>query len=430
MDLVTTIGFGIVFFALIMVSVALHEIGHMVPAKRFGVRVPQYMVGFGPTLWSRVKGETEYGFKAFPLGGYVRLLGMYPPRVEREGKPGRFAELAEGAREQEWSQITPTDVADGRLFYQKKTWQKLVVMFGGPFMNILIAFTLFWGITGLYGVYRPQTTIAVVQQCVIPADAQRTECQPGDPITPAAAAGLLPGDTVLTFNGTPITSYDQLSGLIRANLDGEARIVVLRDGNRVELKPVHTLVTGVRDTWDPSRIVPAGWLGVAPEQVLTTGGPVEVISDMATMTGQSLVALVQFPVKVWNVGVDMVTGKPRDVYGPISILGASQVAGQVIAQENMTWQAKAVTFGSLLASINLFLAIFNLVPLPPLDGGHMLGAVWEWLRRRVARLRGRPDPGPFDTARLLPVAYGVAALLLASGLLLILADIISPLQLF
>ena len=430
MDVLTTIGFGIIFFALIMVSVALHEVGHMAPAKRFGVRVPQYMVGFGPTLWSIRRGETEYGVKAFPLGGYVRLLGMYPPGSPRQGKPGRVAELADAARDQEWSQITPTDVADNRLFYQKKTWQKLVVMFGGPFMNILIAFLLFWGITGWYGVPRAQTTIAYVQQCVIPADAGRTTCEPGDPVTPAAQAGLQAGDTVVAFNGTQITSYDQLSGLIRANLDGEARIVVVRDGATVELPAVHTLVTGVRDNWDPSRVIPAGWLGVSPEQVLVTGGPGEVIADMATMTGQSIVALVQFPVKVWNVVADMVTGRPRDVYGPISILGASQVAGQVIAQEGLSWQVKAVTFASLLASINLFLAVFNLVPLPPLDGGHMLGAVWEWLRRRGARLLRRPDPGPFDTAKLLPVAYGVAGLLLISGIVLILADIISPLQLF
>ena len=430
MDLLITIAFGIVFFALIMVSVALHEVGHMLPAKRFGVRVPQYMVGFGPTLWSTTRGETEYGIKAFPLGGYVRLLGMYPPAPERGGGAGRTRELAESAREQEWSQITPTDVADQRLFYQKRTWQKLVVMFGGPFMNILIAFLLFWGITGLYGVARPQTTIAVVQQCVIPQDAQRTNCEPGDPQTPAAQAGLEPGDRVVEFIGVPITSYEQLSGLIRDNLDREARIVVERNGATLDLPPVHTLITGVRDNWDPSRVVPAGWLGVSPQQVLTTGGPGEVLSDMATMTGQSLVALVQFPVKVWNVVADMVTGRPRDVYGPISILGASQVAGQVIAQDDVSWQAKAVTFASLLGSINLFLAVFNLIPLPPLDGGHMLGAVWEWLRRRTARLAKRPDPGPFDTARLLPVAYAVAALLLISGVALILADIISPLQLF
>lgn len=430
MDVLMTVGFGILFFALIMVSVALHELGHMLPAKAFGVRVPQYMVGFGPRIWSTLRGETEYGIKWFPLGGYVRLLGMYPPGSRREGKPSRLGELADAAREQEWSSITPQDVADGRLFYQKKTWQKFVVMFGGPFMNILIAFLLFWGITGLYGVYRAQTTVAVVQQCVIPPDAGRTECQPGDAPTPAAEAGLRVGDRVVAFNGVAITSYDQLSGLIRANLDGEARLTVERGGARVDLTPVHTIVSGVRDNWDPGKVVPAGWLGVAPDQVLTRGGPAEVLGDMWTMSVQSVTALVQFPVKVWNVLADLVTGQPRDVYGPISIVGASQVAGEVIAQPGLDWQVKAVTFASLLASINLFLAIFNLVPLPPLDGGHMAGAAWEWLRRRTARLFKRPDPGPFDTAKLLPVAYAVAALLMVSGVVLILADIISPMQLF
>ncbi len=429
MGLLTTIGFGIVFFALIMVSVALHEVGHMVPAKRFGVRVPQYMVGFGPTLWSTRRGETEYGIKGFPLGGYVRLLGMYPPGSKREGKAGRLAELADAARAQEWSEITPQDVIDNRLFYQKKTWQKLIVMFGGPFMNILIAFGLFWGITALYGVNRAQTTIYHVSQCIITDGTQR-DCEPGDPPTPAAQAGMRAGDRVVEFNGVAIVSYDQLSGLIRSNLDGEARIVVERDGARVELTPVHTVISGVRDAWDPSRIVPAGFLGVSPEYLLTRGGPVEALTDMATMAGQSVVALAQLPVKVWNLAVDLVTGQPRDVYGPISILGASQVAGQVIAQGDLSWQARAVTFASLLGSINLFLAIFNLVPLPPLDGGHMLGAVWEWLRRQGAKLLRRPDPGPVDTARLLPIAYAVGGLLLLSGIVLILADIISPLQLF
>ena len=429
MELLTTIGFGILFFALIMVSVGLHEIGHMLPAKKFGVRVPQYMIGFGPTLWSTTRGETEYGIKGFPLGGYVRLLGMYPPGSRREGKPGRLAELADAARAQEWSEISGQDVADGRLFYQKKTWQKLVVMFGGPFMNLLIAFALFWGVTALYGVNRAQTTIAHVSQCIITDGAQR-DCEPGDPQTPAAKAGMQDGDKVIEFNGVAITGYEQLSGLIRANLDGEARIAVERNGARVDLTPVNTVISGVRDTWDPSKIVPAGFLGVSPEFVLTKGGPVEALADMAKLAGQSLVALVQLPVKVWNLTVGLVTGQPRDIYGPISILGASQIAGQVIAEDSIGWQAKAVTFASLLASINLFLALFNLVPLPPLDGGHMAGAVWEWLRRKGARLFGRADPGPFDTAKLLPVAYTVGGLLLLSGLLLILADIVSPLQLF
>lgn len=429
MDTLVVIGFAIAFFALIMVSVALHEVGHMVPAKIFGIRVPQYFVGFGPTIWSRVRGETEYGIKGFPLGGFVRLLGMYPPRQDGRYRRTRLADFADAARQGEWSEITESDVADRRLFYQKKTWQKLVVMAGGPFMNLLIAFCLLLGVTAGYGVYRAQTTIAYVQQCII-TDPSRTECQASDPLTPAAQAGLRAGDRVVSFNGTAVDSYAQLSGLIRANAAGEARLVVERDGQQVTLAPVHTIVNQVASTLDPSATVSAGWLGISPQQVLTRGGPAEVLSDMWTMSVQSIVALVQFPVKVWNVVVGMVTGQARDVNSPISIVGASQVAGEIVANGDLPVAGRVATFVSLLASVNLFLALFNFIPLPPLDGGHIAGALWEWLRRKGARLFRRPDPGFFDTARLLPVAYGVGAFLLLSGVALILADIVSPVRLF
>jgi membrane-associated protease RseP (regulator of RpoE activity) len=413
-----------------MVSVALHELGHMVPAKLFGVRVPKYFVGFGPTIWSTIRGETEYGVKWFPLGGYVRLLGMYPPSPE--GKPARrtrLAEFADSARAAEWEEITPTDVADDRLFYQKKTWQKLIVMAGGPAMNLLIAFVLLLLVTGLYGVQRPQTTIAFVQPCII-TDTSRTECTDADPKSPAALAGLQVGDRVVSFNGVPVDSYSELSGLIRVNLDGEALLVVERAGAEVTLTPVHTVINGVADNLDPGRRISAGWLGVSPQFDLVKGGPAQVLDDMWTMSQQSLVALVQFPVKVWHVVVGIVTGQPRSLYDPISIVGASTVAGQVVASNQVSLPEKFATFASLLASVNLFLALFNFLPLPPLDGGHIAGALYEWLRRQGAKLFKRRPYGFFDTARLLPVAYAVGGLLLLSGVVLILADIISPVQIF
>jgi membrane-associated protease RseP (regulator of RpoE activity) len=429
METLTVIGFGIAFFALIMVSVALHEVGHMVPAKRFGVRVPRYFVGFGPTMWSKRVGDTEYGVKWFPLGGFVQLLGMYPPRPDEKRRRTRLAEFADSARAAEWEDITADDVANQRLFYQKRTWQKLVVMAGGPVMNLLIAFVLLLGVSAGYGVERPQTTIASVQACVI-TDASRTECTASDPASPAAQAGLQAGDRVVSFNGIAVTSYSQLSGLIRANLAGEARIVVERAGQTVELAPVNTIVNSVADNLDPSARVQAGWLGVSPQRELVKGGPLDVLSDMWTMTEQSAVALVQFPAKVAHVVWGMVTGQPRSLYDPISIVGASTVAGQVVASGEVPAGAKVATFFTLLASVNLFLALFNFIPLPPLDGGHIAGALYEGARRRFAKLFGRRDPGFFDTARLLPVAYAVGALLLLSGVALILADIISPVQLF
>jgi len=429
MELLATVGFAIGFFVLIMASVALHEIGHMVPAKLFGVRVPQYFVGFGPRIWSTVRGDTEYGLKWFPLGGYVQLLGMYPPRPDGSYRRTRLSEFADDARAYEWTQISEEDVANQRLFYQKKTWQKLIVMAGGPVMNLLIAFVLMFAVTAGYGVYRPQTTIAYVQSCVI-ADTTRTQCIASDPPSPAAAAGLKVGDQVVEFNGVSVTSYAQLSSLIRGNLDHPAQLVVQRDGQRVALTPVNTVVNTVTDQLDPSRKLQAGWMGISPKQNLVKGGPAEVVSDMWTLTQQSVVALVQFPVKVWHVVAGLVTGQPRDISDPISILGASQVAGQVVASGELDTGAKVASFASLLASVNLFLALFNFVPLPPLDGGHIAGALYEGARRGLAKLFRRRDPGYFDTAKLLPIAYGVGGLLLICGVALILADIISPVQLF
>lgn len=427
MTLVVTIVFALAFFALLLVSIALHEIGHMVPAKLFGVKVPRYFVGFGPTLWSTRRGATEYGLKWIPLGGFVQLLGMYPPR-RPDAKPTRWQNFADEARAAEWDEITPAD--RGHLFHERKTWQKLIIMFGGPAMNLLIAFVLMWGVLGTYGAWRAQPVVQSVAPCVITEQREDPTCQPSDPVSPAAAAGLLAGDRIVAFNGTPIAGYDQLTALIRDNMGGPATLVVERDGQRVTLPTVNTLIRQVPATLDPSRAVDAGWLGVVPTYVHATGGPVEAIGDLWLMTKQSVVALAQFPVKVWNLAVDLVTGKPRDLYSPVSIVGASALAGQAAASDQATVADKAALFANLLAAVNLFLALFNLVPLPPLDGGHMAGALWEGLKRGVARLARRPDPGYIDTAKMVPVTYVVGGFLLLCGLVVIVADIVKPLQLF
>lgn len=426
MSLALTIAFGVLFFALLMLSVALHEIGHMVPAKLFGVKVPKYFVGFGRTLWSTRRGDTEYGVKLWPLGGFVQLLGMYPP-ARPDAKQTWLQRLADDARAAEWDDITPAD--QGRLLYEKKTWQKVIIMAGGITMNLLICFVLLWGVQGGYGAWRQQTTVQAVQECYYTDARQENVCKASDPATPAKLAGLQAGDTIVEFNGVAITDYPQLQQLIRANMDGEARLVVDRNGVRTPLKPVHTLITGVPDLLDPSRRVSAGWFGVSPTVELVKGGPVEVVGDMWTMTRQSVVALAQFPVKVYGAVADMVTGKPRDIYGPLSIIGASSIAGQAAASDAGVVE-KVVLFASLLAAVNLFLALFNLVPLPPLDGGHIISALYEGARRSLAKLFGRPDPGHADTAKLLPVTYVVAGFLLIAGVALIVVDIVSPMKLF
>lgn len=426
MTTLLTVAFGVLFFSAVMACVALHEIGHLLPAKAFGVKVPKYFVGFGKTLWSTRRGDTEYGVKLFPLGGFVQLLGMYPP-----ARPGsrdtRLQRLADEAREVEWEDITPAD--QGRLYYEKPVWQRIIMMAGGITMNLLLAFALFWGVAGLHGNYRTQTTVAGIVECIPLTPRADGSCLPSDPRTPAAEAGLRAGDRIVELNGVAIAEYAQVSALIRDSRGGEVRLVVDRDGVRTPLAPVRTLVTAVADPLDPSRTIQAGWLGVRPVIALTKSGPGQVLRDMADLTVQSVVALAQLPVKTWNVAAGLVTGQPRDVNGPVSVVGASVVAGE-IAGTDLTVEDKAALFVSLLAGLNLFLAIFNLVPLPPLDGGHIVGALYEGVRRWAARLLGKPDPGPADTAKMLPVAYVVGGLILIMGVVLIVADIVSPVKIF
>src|SRR5918992_2020074 len=174
MDTLIYLAAAIGFFALVMASIALHEIGHLVPGKLFDVKTTQYFVGFGRTLWSRRKGETEYGVKMIPLGGYVRFVGMYPPSKNRPGqvraaRTGIFQAMADNARAAEWEAIRPSD--DGRLFYQKKSWQKLIIMAGGPVMNLLLAFAILLGVSMTYGVYRAEMTIHRGQECIVPPNA-------------------------------------------------------------------------------------------------------------------------------------------------------------------------------------------------------------------------------------------------------------------
>ncbi len=431
MDVVVYVVAALGFFALIMASIALHEVGHLVPAKLFGVKVTQYFTGFGRTLWSVRRGETEYGIKAIPLGGFVRMVGMFPPRPDgrlRGSSSGMFTSLADAAREVEYEDVTPAD--EGRLFYQKPVWQKLVVMAGGPVMNLLLAFLVLLGVTGLYGMVRPQLTVAAVSECVLPVQERDRLCTDADPETPAWRMGVRAGDRVVSFNGTPLRDWDQLSALIRDNRDAPATVVVERGGQELTLPTTATTITAVADQWNPSATVEAGFLGVEPSYERVRGGPLTVLSDMTEMTAQSLHAIARFPVSVYHTAADLVTGAERDPNGPISIVGASRTAGDVATTDRLSAGEKVSTWFVLLGSVNLFVALFNFVPLLPLDGGHIVGALWEGLRRWLARLRGRGDPGHVDTARLLPVAYVVGGFIALSGVVLILADLIDPIRLF
>ena len=428
-------GLGVVLFVLgVAISVGLHEVGHMVPAKMFGVKVTQYFVGFGRTLWSTKKGETEYGVKAVPLGGYVKLIGMLPPAPDgdpnriRKSNTGMFTQLVSDARAAEYELVEPGD--EERLFYRLPWWKKVIAMSGGATVNLVIAFVLFGGVFMLHGVFEPKTTVEHVSDCVIAAsevEPDRT-CTGADPVSPAKQAGLASGDRIISINGVTITSWDQLTGLIRANDDGDAVIVYERDGNQ-RSTTTNTTVSPRRSIDDPAKFVQAGFLGVEPVQVLEKKGPGFVIAFMGDSTWQVVRAIGEMPVKLVHVAKAAVGIEARDPESPMSVVGASRVAGEYASDHEVPLGDRFIKLLFLLGGINLFIGMFNFIPLLPLDGGHIAGALYEALRRGLAKLFRRPDPGYFDVAKLLPVGYVMAGVILVMSVVLIYADIVAPVEL-
>jgi membrane-associated protease RseP (regulator of RpoE activity) len=438
---------GVVAFVVaILASIGLHELGHMIPAKAFGGKVTQYFIGFGPTVWSRTKGETEYGIKAIPVGGYVKIVGMLPPDKEHAGKveydadgnrvvtvrrsnTGLFAQLISDARAAEWETITAAD--EHRLFYRMAWWKKVVVMAGGPTVNLLIAFAIFAGLFATYGnpadeVIHP--TVSKVEACVVPAAEDGRVCTAKDPVSPAQRAGLQAGDRFVSFNGTPIHDWTDMQDLIRDNRNGAATIVVERDGKQVTLHTDTTVTPRPTDENDPTKLTPVGFLGVSPTVSYTTGGPLYTVEQMGGLATQSAQALATLPVKVWEVAEAIAGVKPRAVDSPVSVVGGGRLAGETASAQDFPIKEKMVGLLGLVAGFNFFIGLFNFVPLLPLDGGHIAGALWEALRRGIARLRRRPDPGYVDVAKLLPVAYVVASFLLVMGVVLIVGDLVVPVQ--
>src|SRR3954451_8871676 len=372
---------GVVFFAVgVAASIGLHECGHMVPAKRFGVLVTQYFIGFGRTVWSTRRGETEYGLKAVPLGGYVKLVGMLPPAKgdtrPRAGNTGLFAQLVSDARAAEYENVGPGD--EDRIFYRLPGWKKVVVMSGGPLVNLAIAFALFAGIFGLYGTVEPTTTVATVSRCVVPAQDGDRACTPADPPSPASRAGLRPGDRIVSFNGTPVEHWQDLVGLIRGNADGQAVIGYERDG-ALQTATTNTTVKSVRvvdaNGAATEGFEQAGFLGVESTVARQRHGLVFTVEQMGSMTWETVKALGTLPVKVYGVGKAVVGLEERAQDSPVSVVGAGRVAGEFTSDTSNPLVERMVFLLGLLAALTLFVGMFNFIPLLPLDGGHIAGAL-------------------------------------------------------
>jgi membrane-associated protease RseP (regulator of RpoE activity) len=434
----------------IAVSIALHEIGHLVPAKKFGVKVSQYMVGFGPTVWSRHKGETEYGVKAIPLGGYVRMIGMLPPRAgDKPGElrtlsTGRFSQMVDQARADSMEEVTPGD--EDRVFYKLAPWKKIIVMSGGPLMNLIIATVLLTGVITIYGLPQIVPVVGALSTCVPSStptvDNPQPACRAGDPAAPGQTAGLQPKDRILSVDGKAITTWDEVTSAIRASNGKPLAFVVKRGGQQVSLTITPALLE--RATYDAAgnpivkngKLVrqKMGFVGVVARQELVKTPLSKAPAFVWDSTVQTASVVLKIPQKMAGIVQAAFGGGERDPNGPISIVGVARIGGEIAAleipaDEGGNW-AKISPFVTLIGSLNLALFVFNLIPLLPLDGGHIAGATWEGIKKGFARLRRRPDPGYVDVAKGLPIAYAMSMVLIVMSVLLMYADVVKPVKLF
>ena len=402
-------GIGIALFALaILVSVALHECGHMWVARATGMKVRRYFVGFGPTLWSTRRpnklGSTEYGVKAIPLGGFCDIAGM--TSVE---------------------ELTPDEAP--YAMYKQKVWKRVAVLFAGPAMNFVIGLVILYGIAiswGLPNLHAPTTAIIGQTACVAP---EISKGKVGDcaGIGPAAQAGLQAGDTVVKVGDTTVSTFEQMATAIR-KLDGPVPITYERNGQ------THTATVDVaqtqrytKESGDSPATVGAIGVAAALPPGPTQYNPLTAVPGTLAFTGDLTVelgkSLAKIPTKVGAL-VHSIGGGERDPETPISVVGASIIGGDTV--EAGLW----VAFWFFLAQLNFVLGAVNLVPLLPFDGGHIAIATFEKIRDMIRRARGMVAAGPVNYLKLMPATYVVLAVVVGYMLLTVTADLVNPIRLF
>lgn len=387
-----------IFVVALLFSVMLHETGHFVTAKRFGMKCTRYFIGFGPTLWSTWRGETEYGIKALPFGGFVKIVGMTS-----------LDEVDDPADEP-------------RSFRSHPAWQRIIVLCAGSFMHFVLAFVLLLVLLLGIGIQNPGN--AAQLGTIIPCVASNVTaldngvCTASNPPSPARLAGLRPGDKVIAFDGTPVSNWTQLHNAIsRARPGSRVTITVVRDGKTITL---HTTLAAVKG-------LSGGFLGIEAPEVYITVSPVRAVQDTGSAFEQVIVGSVK-AVAALPAALPKLFSKDRanTAAGQVSsVVGLANNTGQEVAA-NVGWQSKVSFVLLLMAELNIFFGAFNLLPLLPMDGGHVAAIIWERIRAWFARLRGRPDPGLVDMTKLLPVSFSIFAVVIFFSVVLILADIVNP----
>ena len=417
MDFVNNISGWLFLLLGLAVSIALHEIGHLLPAKKFGVKVTKYMVGFGPTLFSRKRGDTEYGIKAIPLGGYIQMVGMLPPSQSSTAHKNLWQRITAGAQPTEQIEIAPED--QGKTFYELAPWKKLIIMFGGPFANLLIALVLALVLFSGFGTYERTSTVRDIVSCV-PSDAN-PNCAETTPASPSSKAGLLAGDKIISFGGQPVTRWADVEAKLTQSVGRTVQLVIERAGvqQTLSIDPVLMTLGG------SSR----PYLGVYLETERFQQTPLVAINQLGSMMAATGAMIVQLPLQAGQALSELAPGSPRSQEGAISIIGLGQYSGQIASDADISFEDKMLSQLALLMSLNVALFVFNMVPLVPLDGGHIAGAVYELVKRGIWRIRGKKWERPVDTGQMMPVAYFVAVLLIVLTIVLVLRDILNPVSL-
>lgn len=373
---------GILAFVLaLLISVMFHEFGHFITARKFGMRVSEFFVGFGKRIWSITRGETEYGVKAIPAGGYCRIEGMTPTDEMPDGE-------------------------ENRAFWRASSLKKLVVLSAGSFAHFLLGFLLIFLIFFGVGYNALMPTIVKVE-----------------PQSPAATAGILPGDTVLSINGKKVNNWQEDMKAISASGGKALTLLIDRGGNQVTIKATPEYIA------DEKRYR----LGIYSEIGTQRDSFGEAISASADatwlLTRESAKSLVALPTKVPQLIRETFMGEKRDPNGLVGVVGAARVSGQAVSSDRLTGNERLSTFIFLVASLNIFVGIFNMLPILPLDGGHVAVAIADEIRALFARLRKRPRPAPINVNVLTPITGVVVVLLIILTSVLLIADIINPVSL-
>jgi membrane-associated protease RseP (regulator of RpoE activity) len=375
------------------------------------------MVGFGPTLFSRKRGDTEYGIKAIPLGGYIQMVGMLPPSQPESNKRNLWQKLTSGAQPPVQIKIAPED--EGKTFYELAPWKKLIIMFGGPFANLLIALVLALVLFSGFGTYERTSTVRDIVSCV-PSDTN-PNCAEAIPASPSSKAGLRAGDKIVSFDGQAVKRWVDVEAKLAQSVGRTVQLVIERSGVQQTLS-IDPVLMSVDGTAKP-------YLGVYLETERIQQTPLVAINQLGSMMAATGAMIVQLPLQAGQALSELAPGSSRSQEGAISIIGLGQYSGQIASNADISFEDKMLSQLALLMSLNIALFVFNMVPLVPLDGGHIAGAIYEWGKRGIWRIRGKKWERPVDTGQMMPIAYFVAVLLIVLTVVLVLRDILNPMSL-